>query len=311
MDRIDALRLFVDVAELGSFSRVARQRVVATSTVALAVSQLEDEFRVRLMTRSTRRLVFTHEGETLLEDARRIVSDWDAAMNGLRENGPLSGPIRVATTNDFGRRFLRPVLDRFQELNPAIHVTLLLSDVSVDLIEERIDLALRNGPLPDSSLRARLLIRGPRLVCAAPDYWARAGKPSHPDELARHNCVILARPGAPLTAWPFRDGDRAFTVKVRGDRQASDGDLMREWALAGRGVIIKNLWEIKADLEAGTLETALDDYVAGQVDLYAVMPGGPSSRRVVALIDFLAETLGADRSGAIADVVHDNLSTIS
>jgi DNA-binding transcriptional LysR family regulator len=291
MDRIDALRLYLDVAEAGSFSRVARQRVIATSTVALAVKQLEEELGTRLITRSTRRLVFTHEGTMLLADARRIVSEWDATLNGLREDGPLTGPIRVTTTNDFGRRFLRPLLDAFQDQNPGIHVTLLLTDSMLDLVEERIDLALRNGPLPDSSLRARLLIRGPRLVCASPGYWARMGKPKRPEDLEGHNCVILARPGAPLAAWPFRDGDRSFTVKVKGDRQASDGALMREWALEGRGAMIKNLWEIRGDLEAGTLETALDDYIAGKVDLYAVTPDGPPSRRIAALVDFLADAL--------------------
>lgn len=291
MDRIDALRLFLDVAEAGSFSIVARQRVIAPSTVALGVSQLEDEMGARLIIRSTRKLVFTHEGEMLLGDARRIVAEWDAAVSGLKEDGPLSGPIRVSTTNDFGRRFLRPLLDAFQDDHPGVHMSLLFSDANVDMVAERIDLALRNGPLPDSGLRARLLIRGPRLVCASPHYWARKGKPSRPEELSGHNCVILSRPGAPLTAWPFRDGEKALSVKVTGDRQASDGDLMREWALAGRGVIIKNLWEIRGDLDAGTLETALEDYVAGQVDLYAVTPNGSPSRRIAALVDFLAKHL--------------------
>lgn len=291
MDRIDALRLLLDVAEAGSFSGVARQRAIATSTVALAVSQLEQEFGARLVTRSTRRLVFTHEGETLLADARRIVSEWDAAMSGLREEGPLAGPIRVTATNDFGRTQLRPLLDAFQARHAGVHISLVLSDSTVDLIEDHIDLALRNGPLPDSGLRARLLVRGQRLVCASPGYWARTGKPAHPDDLADHNCLVLARPGAPLAAWPFRDGGKPFSVKVSGDRQASDGGVVREWAVEGLGVVIKNRWDIRRELEAGTLETALDDYVAGWIDLYAVHPGGPPTRRVAALVDFLAEAL--------------------
>ncbi len=291
MDRIDALRLYLDVAEAGSFSRVARQRVIATSTVGLAVSQLEAELGARLIVRSTRKLVLTDAGNALLADARRIVGDWDAALNGLREDGPLSGPIRVTATNDFGRRFLRPLLDVFQDRHPGVHITLLLSDTTQDLVEERIDLALRSGPLPNSSLRARLLIRGPRLVCASPAYWARRGKPARPEDLADHNCIVLARPGAPLAAWAFRDGDRSFTVKVAGDRQASDGDLMRHWALEGRGVVAKNVWDIREDLAAGALEAALEDFSAGPVDLYAVAPAGAPSRRVAALIEFLAETL--------------------
>jgi DNA-binding transcriptional LysR family regulator len=291
MDRIDALRLFVEVVEAGSFSAVARQRTIATSTVTLAVGQLEQESGARLMARSTRRLVLTFEGEMLLADARRIVAEWDGALSGLRQDGPLAGPIRVAATNDFGRVQLRPLLDAFQQRHPGIHITLLLSDTTIDMVDERIDLALRSGPLPDSGLRARLLLRGKRLVCASPGYWARAGKPLHPDQLAEHNCLVLARPGAPLAAWSFQDGARLFSVKVRGDRQASNGDVVREWALAGLGVTFKNAWDVRQDLAAGRLETALDDYAADRIDLYAVQPGGLPSRRVAALVDFLDETL--------------------
>lgn len=192
MDRIDALRIFVEVVGAGSFSAVARQRNVVASTVTAAIGQLEREAGTQLMARSTRRLVLTHEGGILLGDARRIVAEWDAAMSGLRQDGPLEGPVRVTATNDFGRTQLRPLLDAFQARHPAIHITLLLSDNTVDLIDGRIDLALRSGPLPDSGLRARLLIRGRRLVCAAPSYWARHGRPAHPDELAAHNCLVLA-----------------------------------------------------------------------------------------------------------------------
>ncbi|WP_420993128.1 LysR family transcriptional regulator [Cupriavidus sp. 30B13] len=291
MDRIDALRLFIDVAETGSFSGVARQRTVATSTVTLAVGQLEQEFGATLITRSTRRLVFTHEGLALLADARRIVSDWDTALAGLKADGPLAGPIRVTSTNDFGRMQLRPLLDRFQDLHPGIHMSLVLSDSTIDLIDEHIDLALRNGPLVDSALHARLLVRGERLVCASPDYWRRCGKPALPGDLAGHNCLILARPGAPLAAWPFRVAGKPLNVKVSGDRQASDGGVLREWAVEGKGVVIKNRWDIREELAAGTLETALDDYVAEQIDLYAVYPAASPSRRVTALIDFLAAEL--------------------
>jgi len=293
MDRIDALRLLIKVAETGSFSAVARQQTVATSTVTLAVSQLEQEFGVTLITRSTRRLVFTHEGEALLADARRIVADWDAALCGLKEDGPLAGPIRITATNDFGRQRIRPLLDRFQELHPGIQITLLLSDSTLDLIEERIDIALRNGPLADSGLYARRLVRGHRLVCASPDYWRRHGKPAHPDELAHHNCLVLARPGSPMAAWLLQVDGKQVNVKVSGDRMASDGTVLREWALAGIGVALKNRWDVWPELENGTLETALDDFIAEHIDLYAVYPAATPGRRVAALVDFLATELAA------------------
>ncbi|MBN3857533.1 LysR family transcriptional regulator [Paraburkholderia sp. Ac-20340] len=291
MDRIDALRMLIEVAEVGNFSAVARQRAIAPSSVTLAVKQLEEEFGATLITRSTRRLVFTHEGLQLLETARRIVAQWDAAVAGLNDEGPLSGPIRVTATNDFGRTQLRPLLDQFQALHPGIHMSLVLSDSTANLIDENIDLALRNGPLADSGLFARLLVRGERLVCASPAYWRERTKPVTPDDLGGHNCLILARPGAPLASWPFVVDGKPHNVKVSGDRQASDGGVLREWAVAGLGVIIKNRWDIRAELAVGTLETVLDNFVADHVDLYAVYPAESPGRRVTALIDFLAEAL--------------------
>lgn len=299
MDRLDALRFLLDIADKGSFSAVARQRSVATSTVALAVSQLEREVAARLMVRSTRLLVFTSEGESLLADARRILAEWDGALASLREDGPLAGPIRLTATNDFGRKRLRPLLDAFQDQHTRIRTSLMLDDSTVDIIEQRFDLALRTGPLPDSTLRARLLVRGPRRVCASPAYWARAPKPSRPSDLADHNCIVLARPGAPLAVWPFRDGHQQLSVKVSGDREASDGDVLREWAVEGRGVILKNEWDIRDELQTGTLDSALDAFNAGPIDLFALHPAGPPSRRVAALVDFLVA--GLSRSDAFID----------
>ena len=113
-----------------------------------------------------------------------------------------------------------------------------------------------------------------------------------PGDLAHHNCLILARPGAPLAAWRFRVAGKPINVKVSGDRQASDGGVLREWAVAGLGVIIKNRWDIRAELAEGTLETALDDYVTEHVDLFAVYPAATPHRRITALIEFLSGELG-------------------
>ncbi|AVS73983.1 DNA-binding transcriptional regulator, LysR family [Paracidovorax cattleyae] len=291
MDRLDALRLYIAVAETGSFSAVARQQAIAVSTVSLAVKQLEEEFRTRLLARSTRQLALTHEGMTLLSDARRIVSEWDASIGGLGQDSVLSGPIRLTATNDFGRARILPLVDEFQALHPQLSVTLLLSDSNLDLIEDHIDVALRYGPLPDSSNRARLLLPGRRLVCAAPSYWQRMGRPEHPNQLAAHNCLVLARPGATLASWPFRDETSLFHVKVRGDRQTSDGDVLRHWAVKGFGVTLKNSSDVSRELGAGTLEAVLQGFNAGPVDLYALHHGGHPSRRVTALLDFLAEAL--------------------
>jgi DNA-binding transcriptional LysR family regulator len=163
MDTLEALRLYVAIAETGSFSAAARQVSVSTSTVTVALQQLEEQARVSLITRSTRRLSFTFEGRRFLADARKLLADWDASIAGVQD-GPLRGPIRMTATQDFGRTEVAPLIDRFLDLHPAVQIALHLSDGVVDLVEQDIDLALRNGPLADSALKARLMLRGRRVV---------------------------------------------------------------------------------------------------------------------------------------------------
>lgn len=291
MDRLDALRIFVEIAEAGSFSAVARSRTVSASTVTLALQQLEADVQASLITRSTRRLALTHEGENFLKDARRLLADWDAAVGGLHQGGPLQGPICMTAPNDFGRNRLLALIDDFMALHPGVQIQLLLSDGVVDLVEQRLDLAIRTGPLPDSGLRARLLLQGPRLVCAAPSYWQAHGKPQRPGDLTRYNCLVLAKPGTPQAAWQFVENGRALVVKVAGNRVANDGGALREWAIRGHGVVLKVRWDIRADLDAGRLEAALEHHVAERIDLFAVYAGDSPSRRVAVLIEFLASGL--------------------
>ena len=291
MDTLEALRHFVTIAETGSLSGAARHLAVANSTVTLALQQLERQVGARLVQRSTRKLVFTHEGDRLLADARRLLDDWSQALDGIAQAGALRGPIRVTATRDFGRNVLVPLLDRFMALHPAVHITVLLDDGVVDLIDHNLDLALRNGPLADSSLRSRVLIRSQRIICAAPAYWDRHGRPSHPEQLAAHNCLVLHRPGVPFSTWPFLLEGRTLAVRVAGDRIANDGGVLRHWALQGLGVMIKNRWEVAAEIEQGRLETVLDEFALPHVDLHAVMAAAPN-RRVASLVTFLVEALG-------------------
>jgi hypothetical protein len=140
------------------------------------------------------------------------------------------------------------------EANPWVQISLTLSDAVVDIVEDSYDLALRMGQLPDSGLTARLLMRGARRVCASPAYWRRHGRPEHPRDLARHNCIVLVRPGAPQSSWQFQEDGRAFSVRVHGDRTANDGGAFRAWAIASAGVVLNFDNDIAQDLAACRLE---------------------------------------------------------
>lgn len=292
MDQFDLLRLYVAIAEHGSLSSAARALSLSPSTVTLGLQRLEARVGAGLVTRTTRRLSLTREGERFLSDCRRILADLDEAMDGVADRGPLQGEIRVTATNDFGRNRLAPMIEGFMRNHRGVRVALMLSDAVVDLVEENYDLALRVGPLRDSRLTATLLMRGTRRICAAPAYWQRMGRPEHPRDLAGHNCMILARPAAPQTSWHFQENGREFSVRVRGDRTANDGGALRSWAIAGAGVVLKSGFDIEGDLAAGRLETVLDEFAVAEMNLYAVHPAGRRpARRVAAFIGYLTERL--------------------
>lgn len=301
MDQFDLLRLYVDIAEQGSLAAVARVRGLSPSTVTLGLQTLEARVGVSLVRRSTRRLAFTPEGERFLTDCRRILDDLAEALENLSDKGELQGVIRITATNDFGRNRLAPLIDAFMRSHPGIAIELMLTDAVKDLLEDRYDLAIRMGQLADSQLTARLLMRGRRYVCASPDYWAQYGRPDHPRELMQHNCMVLARPGAPQANWVFREKNHEFTVKVSGDRLANDGGTLRNWAVAGAGVVLKSSCDVEDDIAAGRLEAVLDAFSMTETNVYAVYPHGRQlARRVTALIDYLGTHLASAGPGTVS-----------
>lgn len=294
MNLLESLRLFVLIVEDGSLSSVARARGVAPSTVTLALQRLEERAQTALINRTTRRMSLTPEGERLFDEARRILDEVDGLFDTLATGGPLSGAVRVTTTNDLGRSQIAPFVGAFIANHPRVRVHLTLTDGVIDLVQEGFDVGIRTGPLQDSQLKTRLLVRGGRRVCASPDYWRERGRPRHPRDLADHNCMVLARPNALQNSWRFREEGREFTVKVDGDRTANDGEVLRAWACDGHGAVLKVDWDIVEDIRAGRLETALDDFTIDDVNLYAVYPAGAGpAPRVSAYLDHLSEHFSA------------------
>lgn len=136
----------------------------------------------------------------------------------------MQGPNRVTASNDFGRNCLVPIIDEFMQLHSEVKINLLLSDLVESLLEQQIGIAIRSGPLRDSRLKAKLLMEGRRRVCAIPSYWREHGKPQHPSELVNYNCLMLARPGAQISTWPFMVDGKRLSVKINGgtERRAAE-----------------------------------------------------------------------------------------
>lgn len=292
MDLISHLRDFIVIADHGSMAAAAKMRGVSPSAVTASLQRLESYIGARLILRSTRGLSVTPEGERFLEQCRRIVGDLDEAIDQVADAGRLRGTIRLTSINDFGRSRLSPLIEGFQARHPEVKFELSLNDEVVNLIETGYDLALRTGPLMDSSLKARLILQAGRSVCASPAYWAHHGKPERPEELAQHNCLVLSRLGNPQRIWRFQCEAKELAVQVSGKRTANDGGLLRQWAIAGAGVILKSHYDIADDLLAGRLETALEAFKQEDVNLYAVHAAGRQPpRRVTAFVDYLVTRL--------------------
>lgn len=288
MDLLSHMQIFVDIADHGSLVSVARARKLAPSAVTASLQRLEEHVGAMLVVRSTRNLSLTSEGQDFLERCRRVLEEADNAVESVSAEGVLKGPIRLTCINDFGRARLAALIDGFLARHPDVRIDLSLSDRVVDLIEGGFDLAIRTGPLVDSRLKAKLLLRGGRSVCASPAYWDAHGRPARPEELADHNCLVQSRTSRPQSVWSFLDAGKKVSVSVSGDRTADDGGLLREWAVAGGGVVLKSDYDVVNDLRAGRLEAVLPEFADQDVNLYAVhVAGRHPTRRGQSFIDYL------------------------
>lgn len=299
MDNLAAMRMLVRVADSGSFSAAARQLDIAPSSVSRLISELEDDLGAPLFQRTTRKLNLTEAGHIYYEHANKIIMELDEARLAVSQSGAPSGILRMTSPTAIGREFLISIIPAFLKEYPGVRVVMTLSDSVLDLVESGIDLAIRVGPLGDSTLKARKLGNSRRVICASPDYLKRMGTPKHPKELEEHNCVTFRNhPGYNL--WNFRGPEGLIKVKATGNFFARSSDGVLAAALAGMGFILMPDWNMGIELKKKQLRVVLQDYPLSPVDtpvwaLHAHQRHVPP--KVRAFIDFLVEHLaGAEFS---------------
>jgi DNA-binding transcriptional LysR family regulator len=289
MDLLGALGVLVRVAETGSFSAVARERQVSQSAVTRQIAQLEQHFGVRLFHRTTRRLNLTEDGEMLLGHARSVLESVEGMEAALgRQSSSPTGLVRVGVTVA-ASRFLATRIPVLLAGHPGLKVELMVHDQFGDMIEERLDLAMRVGELNDSSLRVRHAGIFGRAVVGAPNYLERCGAPSVPMDLASHTCLVHDT-GPDSDLWPFTGSKGILGVRVSGGFIANDSGAVRLAALAGHGIARLPEVQVFDDLRLGRLVRLLNDYPSQRVPIHLVYPSRrnlPPRTRVV--MDFLLE----------------------
>ena len=291
MDRLAAMQTFVKVVDTGSFSAAARQLHVGQPAVSKTVAQLEELLGVRLLARSTRGLAITQAGQRYYERARRSIEEADEAELAARGEGAgLAGRLRVSAATTFARLHIVPCLPEFLARHPAVEIDLILDDRTIDLVEEGIDVSLRMGSLPDSSLTARRLASAPRLVLATPAYLARAGEPAVPADLAAHDAVVYTQ--GPSAVWAFERAGTVSSVAVRGRMRVSSAEGLRAAVLADMGLTIASRWMFAPELSTGGVRQVLEDWALPAIDLWAIFPSGRlASSKARAFTDFVATLL--------------------
>ena len=289
-DIID-LRFFVTLTESGSLAEAARRLDVSASAVSQRLQQLETRLGVQLAHRSTRRFVLTEEGQIFHAGAVSLLGDMDRLVDTLRERaGEVAGTLHVCGPLGFGRRYLAAAIADFQVLHPKLTVSLTLSDVVAPADANRFDLIVHIGTLADSSMVAFPIAPNGRFLCAAPGYLARRPAPREPKELAAHDCVVLRENHEDVTLWRLRRKRSEVAVRVPAILSSNDGDVAMQWALAGKGVILRSEWDLADHLAAGRMVRLLPDWNLPDANVVALVASRAGlSARVKLFLSFLQD----------------------
>lgn len=236
------------------------------------------------------------EGTVFYERSLRLLADLDEAESGVGASEVPSGRLRINTNVPIGRQFLLPLVPEFLALYPAVTLDIVLTDTVIDLMADRTDVAIRGGPLKSSSLVARKLGETPKIIVGSPDYLARHGRPERPADLARHNCMELGYARA-IEGWHLIEDGVETVYPPVGSAQVSDGDSLRELALAGAGLARLSACIVRGDIAAGRLVPVLEAFSPGDTEPFHIVYLGQRGRlpaRVRALVDFLAARIRID-----------------
>ncbi|PRD42524.1 LysR family transcriptional regulator [Phyllobacterium phragmitis] len=291
VNRFGEMEVFVRVVEMAGFSAAARACRMTPSAVSKLITRLETRLGTRLVNRSTRKLQLTPEGCAFYERSTRILADLDEAERNASSGEKPAGRIRLNTNASFATHILAPLVPEFLARYPDIALNIVQTDAVIDLLEEHTDVAVRAGPLKSSSLVARKLGATRMMIVASPDYLKRFGHPNTVPELEKHNRLGFCY-ARTIEGWPLIYEGEAVTLPVIGNVQVSDGEAMRQLALAGAGLARVAAFTVRDDIKAGRLVTVLEDCNPRDLEeVHAVYlgQGGPLPARIRALLDFLAE----------------------
>lgn len=300
-DPISDLQLLTSLVAAGSLSEAARRLDSSTPVMSRRLAAMESRLGVRLITRTSRRFVLTEEGALLHDRALKILAEIAEAEaeTAAKMNAP-QGKIRVGAPMQIGRQLVAPLIGGFNTRYPGVSVELVLSDAGLEVMEDDIDVAIRNGLPAEQNVVARKLLDSRRVVCASPKYLERHGVPQTPDDLLKHNCIRLVRGRRIFDRWAFAVDGQRHEIQVNGTLSTTSGEIVYDWALAGKGIALKAVWDIETALDEGRLVKLLSAYSCDEIALYAVFAAATHRPpRVRAFLDYLTTSLASAPKGPV------------
>ncbi|MDB5828993.1 MAG: LysR family transcriptional regulator [Variovorax sp.] len=293
MDSFDLIKTFHEVAARGSFSRAAIALDMSKATVSKYVAELETRFGVRLLNRSTRSVSLTDAGQLLLERSKPVMEMVALTTAELQEHASKPrGRLRVSAPHGMGQGDLPKLIGQFMGYYPDVSISLHLSNRTVDMAEEAIDVALRFGPIEDDNLIVRRLMLMKLVLCASPRYWKKHGKPTHPSELTKHDALTHSRLGL-HPHWRFQVDGKPLDVPLKTRMDATEAGPLIQVAMQGFGVTYLPALIIQPHLDHGELEPALEEFVRDDMWLSAAyLQRRHNSAALRAFLDFLETRIG-------------------
>jgi DNA-binding transcriptional LysR family regulator len=291
MDRLDAMRVFVRVVERGSFSAVAREFGTGQPFVSKQISALEEYLKAQLLVRTSRSLNLTEAGQAFYESALRVIAEVEEgeARVGLGQSEP-AGLLRVSVAPAFGHLYIVPRLPALLTRYAQLTVELVSTDRSVNLVEDGIDLAIRNGELSDSTLVARKIGSTSIVMVATPEYLQKHGEPRAPEDLQDHRGILYVNAGE-VRPWAMRAGGDHILHRPRGQFRTNDAEQIRHAVLAGMGIAQAVDWLFEADIASGAVQCVLREFEPPAHPISAVRPSGRLTNKVAVFTEFVEQLL--------------------
>jgi DNA-binding transcriptional LysR family regulator len=302
---LEDLQVILKVAECRSISAAAAKLDMRAATASAAVKRVEAHLGAEIFVRTTRHLRLSSAGERYIPQCEQALLMLEQANQNMKHDlDVIDGELRIALSSDLGRNVISPWLDEFMAQYPALSLRSNLSDSNIDFYRDSVDIALRYGSPSDASVYGFKICNAPRLLCASPEYLLKRGTPKDLEDLSKHNGLLYQLHDIVHDVWRFSDAQQDYKVKMSSDRAANDGDLVRRWCVAGKGLAVKSSLDMAADLLAGNLVSVMPNYQPTPTELWLICP---SRQSITPAMRLLRDSLREKTQNLLQQLVSENI----